>query len=97
MKSKGVFPRGGPVARRRSNVGGGSAGNSTTAYTAPNDDGYKDGMLGWRASRKGGGTSGDDMIADRPKGNNRSMSGAGGLAWDSSMSGYMGSKGKAQP
>lgn len=94
MKSKGIFPH--KAGYKRGNVGGGSAGNSTEPYSAPDNDGYKDGMLGWRSSRKAGGTSGDDMLADRPKASNKSMSGSGGWAWDSSAAPYMGTKGRAQ-
>lgn len=94
MKSKTLFPR---RASRSGTKNNSAAGNSTATYSAPDNDGYKDGMLGWRGSRRAGGMAGDDMISDRPKLNNRGMSGSGGLAWDSSMSPYMGTKGKAQP
>jgi hypothetical protein len=93
MKSSGIFPHKAGYKRGARNS---AAGNSSAAYSAPDTDGYKDGMLGYRASRKGGGQSGADMLDDRPKNTDKGMSGSGGYAWDSSMSPYMGKKGKAQ-
>jgi hypothetical protein len=93
MKSKGLFPK--RSAFRGTNRFGGTAGNSTSAYSAPNDDGYKQGMLGWRSSPRAGGQSMGQQSDNRPQPTDKGMAGNGGLAWDSSMSGYMAEKGKA--
>jgi len=93
MKSKGIFPSSGKRGPRR--TFGGTAGNSSSSYSAPNADGYKAGMLGWRGSPRAGGQSMADQSGNRPQPTDKGMTGNGGLAWDSSMSGYMNEKGKA--
>jgi hypothetical protein len=80
-RSGGLFPRrhGGPKNRA-----GGSAGNSTGSGAPTSGDGYKAGALGWRSGRQAGGETMGQKMADLPIPTDRSMPGAGGLAWDKS-------------
>jgi hypothetical protein len=92
MKSSGLFPH--RATRSRGNVAGGSAGNSSSNNRPTSGDGYKEGMLGWRSSRQSGGQSMGQKMDGRPRPNDTSLRGEGGLACDSSAAKYLYDTGK---
>lgn len=81
-KSSGLFPH--RKARTPTNMFGGSAGESRSNNRPTSGDGYKDGSLGWRSSRQGGGQSMMQKMAGRPMPNDTAIKGSGGLAYDRS-------------
>jgi len=83
MKSR-LFPSRSSGARRTDRFGG-SAGNSASNNRPTSGDGYKEGMLGDRASPAGGGQRIADKLNERPAAVEHGLRGAGGCAWDSSM------------
>jgi hypothetical protein len=90
MKSSKLFP--GPKSRPK-RVFASAAGNSEYKHVLPNEDGYKDGMVGWKAGRSAGGESGAGRITPVPF-HDKSQPGQGGLAYDASMAPYLTDKGK---
>jgi hypothetical protein len=91
MKSSGLFPH--KAAYRRGNRNS-AAGNSEYKHNLPNEDGYEEGSVGWKASRQAGGQSGNNRLAGRPVFQAKGMSGEGGLAWDTSAAKAMTDHGK---
>jgi hypothetical protein len=91
MKSRGLFP--GPRSRPK-RVFASSAGNSEYKHNLPNEDGFQEGMTGWKASRPAGGISGKNRLAGRPVFQDASLGGDGGLAYEANISHAMGDKGK---
>ena len=89
MKSK-LFP--GP-SRRPKRTFASAAGNSEYKHVLPDEDGFKEGMVGWKASRPAGGEKGAGRTAPVPF-HDKGQSGEGGLAYDASLAGVMSDKGK---
>jgi hypothetical protein len=90
-KSRSLFP--GPKSIPKRSFAS-AAGNSEYKHNLPNTDGFQEGSLGWRAGRSAGGISGRNRQAGRPTFQDKSLSGDGGLSWDSSASAAMSDKGK---
>jgi len=87
-KSAGLFPH--RAGRGRSNLYGGSAGNSSSNNKpGPGTTDYDRGFTGERSSRQGGGESLNQKMQGRPLYSDTSGPGDGGCAWDRSMSPYL--------
>jgi len=93
-KSRGLFP--GPRSRPKRTFASAAGNSEYNAPEGPHTHDYRDGMLGWRGSRPGGGAKMSDKSADRPKISGKGeLAGDGGLAWDASAAIAMSDKGKS--
>jgi hypothetical protein len=90
MKSSKLFPGPKRVPKR---VFASSAGSSEYKHNLPDTDGFKDGMLGWKAGRSAGGTAGANRQVPVPF-HDKGQPGEGGFAYDSSCAPYLTDKGK---
>jgi hypothetical protein len=91
MKSRGLFP--GPKSRPKRSFAS-AAGNSEYKHNLPNEDGFQEGMTGWKAGRSAGGVSGNNRQTNRPMFHDKAQSGEGGCAWDASAEKAMRDAGK---
>jgi hypothetical protein len=95
-KSRGLFPGPKSIPKRSfASAAGNSSSDNRPGAQGPHTHDYRDGMLGWRGSRPGGGEKFSDKNSDRPKISGQGeLLGDGGLAWDSSAAIAMSDKGK---